>query len=155
MSTEEKAVLIARDPSPIARGGSPEEMLRDDDEIDSPYLGIYKGRRFTWKTLLCVVALVLAALLIVGVSFGIGVVVGKDSAASSPALAPVTPTGTPTPPPVPNNSSNCTCSNNTVSYNWGDYVTIVGSSEVGEGAVPVISWFDEEMSADNISQNLK
>ena len=141
MNTEEKAVLIARDPSPIARGSS-EELLRDDDE--PPYLGIYKRRRFNWKTLLCIVAVVLVVFLIVGVSFGIGVVVGKDSAVTSSAP-------TPTPTPVPPNSSNCTCSN----YNWGDYVTIVGSSGVADGAVPVISWFDEEMSAENINHNLK
>ena len=77
------------------------------------------------KTNLCVAAALVCGVAIVGLVFAAGAMVGRVSALWTTA--------------VHQNST----------YNWGDHVTISGES------VPVISWFDDEISADNIRSNLQ
>ncbi len=114
--TEEKSTLLVKE-----RSSSP--------DVEQAFYNVSSKKSklsesdFNWKGCCCVIGLFVFVLAVLASLFGAGVVVGRNSVATSSGY-----------------------SNNT--YNWGSNVTISGNT------VPVIGWFDGEMTADNIKKNL-
>ncbi len=84
---------------------------------------------FNWIGCFCMLGVLLFMLVVLGAMFGAGVVVGRGTVAAG--------------------NTNTTSGNTTAGFDWGGNVTIDGKS------VAVISWFDGELSADNVKENLR